>query len=486
VGQARFLTQTWAARLTLTSRGVDTVAVNSADAFAERDAQPLESVLGAERVFTLYRVSKLVSASLDLDATLQAITDASHELTNAHQTALFLVDDQGGLELRAGRGPIATLTGQHLPADQGVLGRALSERQVIVVDDMQLEPSRARPDLDEQFNVRGYLVAPLIWRGEVLGAVTTAARAPGALGRAEVLLVSELAEQAASAVAHARNYADAQERRAFSDELVRQFTEQAVQLDRAQLHLVQNEKMTAVGQLVQGLAHEMNTPLNVVTSNMSVLSRYTTTLSTIARASASSVDDDLEFILEDLPALIEDSTTATQRVAAIVWSMGSLARHDRGSQAPVALEETLEAALTLASNSLKKNARLVRNLAPVPAVLGHSTELIEVFVHLLLNAAQALEERAGTVTVETIDAAPWVIVRISDTGEGIAPDLQQRVFDPFFTTRANGQGAGMGLAVSRGIVNRHGGEISLDSTPGVGTTLTVRLPATGVAQAQAA
>jgi signal transduction histidine kinase len=448
----------------LTLRCVDTFGVNSADAFADPDAQPLESVLGAGRVFALYRVSKLVGASLDLDATLQAITDATHELTDAHQTALFLVDDQGGLELRAGRGLLSTLTGQHLPADEGALGRALSERKVIVIDDILLEPGRARPDLDE--HVRGYLVAPLIRRGEVLGAITTASTAPGALGRAEVVLVSELAEHAATAVVLAR---------------------EAAQLERAQLHLVQNEKMTAVGQLVQGLVHEMNTPLNVVTSNMSVLSRYTTTLSTIARASAhASADDDLEFILDDLPALIEDSTTATQRVAAIVRSLGSLARHDRGSQAPVALDETIEAALTLASNSLKKNAHLVCNLAPVPAVLGHSSELIEVFVHLLINAAQALEEHPGTITVEMVYAAPWVIVRIADSGEGIAPDLQQRVFDPFFATRANGHGADMGLAVSRGIVSRHGGQISLESTPGVGTTLTVRLPASGVAQAQAA
>jgi signal transduction histidine kinase len=278
--------------------------------------------------------------------------------------------------------------------------------------------------------------------------------------------VSELAEHAATAVVHARDNA---------------------LLERAQLSLVQNEKMTAVGQLVQGLAHEMNTPLNVVTSNMSVLSRYTTTLSTIARGSTNATaDDDLDFILEDLPALIEDSTTATQQVAAIVRSMGSLARHDRGSEAPVALDETIEAALTLASNSLKKNAHLVRKLAPVPAVLGHSTELIEVFVHLLINAAQALEERSGTVTVETLYAAPWVIVRIADSGEGIAPGVQQRVFDPFFSTRATGRGMGMGLAVSRGIVSRHGGDISLESTPGAGTTLTVRLPAAGVAHAQAA
>src|SRR5205823_14781734 len=101
--------------------------------------------------------------------------------------------------------------------------------------------------------------------------------------------------------------------------------------------------------------------------------------------------------------------------------------HDRGSRAPVAMEDTLEAALTLAANSLKKNARVERSFNPVPQVMGHATELIELFVHLLMNAAQALEEQPGVVTVETAYEAPSVVVRLTDNGAGIAPEILQRV-----------------------------------------------------------
>jgi two-component system NtrC family sensor kinase len=360
------------------------------------------------------------------------------------------------------------------------------------------EPNRAHPELDERFNVRAYMVAPLVWRGEVLGAVTTSHEKPGVFTDADVLLLEELAEQAATSVAHAREFVAEQRQREMSEDLMRRFADQALQLERAQQQLIQNEKMTAVGQLVHGLAHEMNTPLNVVTSNMAVLGRYAETLAKISQA-ASQLDpsqqsealsnaladeDDLEYVLEDLPALVDDSVNATRRVAAMVRSMASMARHDRGSRAPTAIEETLESALTLATNSLKKHAQVERKFNATTPVMGHSTELIELFVHLLMNAAQALEQ-PGTVTVETLDEGDAVVVRVSDTGSGVPQDVQQRVFDPFFTTRPTGQGTGMGLAVCRGIVSRHGGDISLESTVGHGTTVSVRLP-TGASLEKAA
>lgn len=449
---------------------------SSPESCRETTQKRLEEVLDTRRLLTLYRVSKLVTASLDLEATLAAVIDAVHELTGAHQTALFIRTPQGDLQLHAGHGPIAALRGQMFPQDEGVIGRALRERQPILIRDMHASPDRARPDLDAELHVRAFLAAPLVWRDDVLGIVTTAHPQPDALSAADALLVGELAEQAAAAVVHARAYA---------------------QLESVQLQLVHNEKMTAVGQLVQGLAHEMNTPLNVLTSNMSVLGRYGATLGNVARAAAecatpdptapqpdgldrlrAALDEgDLEYVLEDMPALVDDSAGAARRVADIVRSLGSFARHDRGSAAPLAIEESIEAALTLASNSLKHRAQVERQLAPTPRVVGHAPELIEVFLHLLINASQALEDRGGTVTVATTYAEPWVEVTIADTGRGIPASHLSRVFDPFFTTRPPGSGTGMGLAVCHGIVNGHGGDIRIESEVGRGTAVIVRLPA---------
>jgi signal transduction histidine kinase len=157
--------------------------------------------------------------------------------------------------------------------------------------------------------------------------------------------------------------------------------------------------------------------------------------------------------------------------------MGNFARRDTGGPKVVPVQEVLEAALNLASNPLKQRAQIVREYGDIPPVLGLTSELTELFVHLLINAAQALEEEPGTVTVSTADEPDSVVIRISDTGRGISAEHLPRVFDPFFTTRPPGCGAGMGLAVCYGIVARHGGSITLESQLGIGTIVNVRLPA---------
>jgi two-component system NtrC family sensor kinase len=271
-----------------------------------------------------------------------------------------------------------------------------------------------------------------------------------------------------------------------------------VLLDRVQRQLIQNEKLTAIGLLVQGLAHEMNTPLSVVITNLSVLARHTENLSTVTGAAQQLLpqlladplsaalagplqtainEADLEYTLEDLPELLTDSTAAVRRVAELVRSMANFARRDTGRPTAVVIPNVLEAALTLASNPLKQCAKVIRAFAPIPPVLGLTSELTELFLHLLINAAQALEERPGTVTLTTCSDAGSVVVSIHDTGRGISPDEMARVFDPFYTTRPVGGGTGMGLAVCYGIVTRHNGSIVIDSLAGAWTTVTVRLPA---------
>jgi signal transduction histidine kinase len=187
---------------------------------------------------------------------------------------------------------------------------------------------------------------------------------------------------------------------------------------------------------------------------------------------------DLGYVLDDLPLLLTESTASAERIAAIVRSVATFARRDADRVAPVDLEETLETAVTLAWGELKHRAELVRSFAGVPHVLGHASELTQVFVHLLLNAAQALEQQPGTITIATETDQQGAVVTISDTGCGVAFEHLPRIFDPFFTTRPPGRGTGMGLAVCHGIVTRHNGTIALESTPGRGTRVTVRLPAT--------
>src|SRR5438105_1342456 len=342
------------------------------------------------------------------------------------------------------------------------------------------ESSRARPDLDERSGIRSYLAAPLVWRGDTLGVVTVASTQPGVFGEAEYTLAGELAEQAAAAVAHARAFAEEQARR-------QELESMNLALQRAQQHLVQVEKLTAIGQLAHGIAHELNTPLGVIISNLSVLAGYGDSLGRLAVVTreaatqlhagqppatvAATLDAglkvaDLDYVLDDLPALTSESIDSAKRIADIVRSVALFARGDAQPLVPVNVEDALQSAVTLAWNELKHRATLERDYTGVPPVIGSASELTQVFVHLLLNASQALPERGGVVSISTAYANGGVTIRIADNGSGIPRENISRVFEPFFTTRAVGEGIGLGLSICHGIISRHQGTIDIQSALG--------------------
>jgi two-component system, NtrC family, sensor kinase len=436
---------------------------------------------------TLYRLGKLVTASLDLDRTLEAIVDAAHQLIESESTAILLLEDGQHLVIRAGCGAVVGAIGESVPFDAGVVGRALRDSRPVYVDDMLTEPNRARPDLDARSGIRSFLAAPLVWRGVSLGVITAAGLSPGMYGDTEALLAGELAEQAAASVAHARAYAEELARRQELESLNRA-------LVQAEQRLVQTEKLAAIGHLAHGIAHELNTPLGVIISNLSVLAGYGESLgqlAVLARQAALDLRDngapeavasalevglrgsDLDYMLEDLPALTTESTASANRIADIVRSVAIFAQTGAAHMGPINIEDALEAGLTLALTEIKHRAKVVREFGGVPDVDGNTSELTQVFVHLLLNAAQALPARGGLVTISTAQDHGQVVVRIADNGHGIPQDILARVFDPFFTTRPVGEGTGLGLAVCHGIITRHAGTIDIQSEPGGGTTVTV-------------
>ena len=451
-----------------------------------------------EQVLALYRLGKFVRASLDLDATLAAIADAACELTGAELGAILLLDtERDELVLRVGRGAVANAVGERFAASSGVAGQALRESRAVLVPDMRAEPNRARPDLDARSGVRAYVAAPLVWDAEPLGVVTVAATAADALGWSDMALVQELAEHAAAAVAHARAYAREQAQRANTEALNQQLAERTRELERMQQQLVQNEKLTAIGQLAHGIAHELNTPLGVIVSNLCVLQQYGSALAQFSEAAQDALarlernepaagvvsslrraadSADLAYIFEDLPQLTSDSTASANRIATIVRSLATFAHRGQEDAKSVSVEEALEAATTLAWNELKHRGRVARNFVGAPPVIGTVPELTQVFVHLLLNAAQSLDGSNGSITLSTGADSEWASVVVEDNGCGIPPEHLPRIFEPFWTTRAPREGAGMGLAVCHGIVTRSGGTITVDSECGRGTRVTVRLP----------
>jgi signal transduction histidine kinase len=451
--------------------------------------------LNMTQAAVLYEIATMAIDGHDQQTILDAIVQAVHDLAAARTTTLALAELDDSLVVIA-RCPAPTLSepGEPLTAESSAPAQAISERRCIVVTDTV--------GVAPETSIRTCLAVPLIWQHEVLGVLTLTCVAPRALASEIVDIVGALTRQAAATVGTFRDRDDEIRLRAEAAEISRQFAEQAYHLERVQEQLIQTEKLAAVAQLVHGLAHQMNTPLSVVITNLTVLKQYSDVLAAVARAAhellpalvadgpdgpsaalaaplASAVQRaDLAYTLEDLPELVKDSTTAAQRAAELVRNMGTFAQGKTGWPEGVEIQEVLEAAITLSSaGSSRTFPEVRREYGVTPPVLGFRTELAEVFQRLFTNADQALEDATGTITVTTSYADSGVAVRIHDTGHGIGAEDLGRVFDPFFTTRPASVGTGMGLAVCYGIITRHGGSIALESEPGAGTAVTVVLPA---------
>lgn len=273
------------------------------------------------------------------------------------------------------------------------------------------------------------------------------------------------------------------------------------EVKETQLHLVQSEKMASLGQLAAGVAHEINNPVGFVTSNLGTMRDYSQLLKTllahyeklanlIAGKDASidaelesiqklAKDQDLAFVLEDLDKLLEESLDGTERVKEIVQGLKSFARVDEAQVKEANVNDCIESTLKLVWNELKYKCQINKKLGTVPSIRCYPGQLNQVFMNLLVNGAQAIPDR-GEITIETLATNQDVLVKISDTGVGIAPENIAKLFNPFFTTKAVGKGTGLGLSISYGIVKKHGGNIEVESVSGKGTTFTVRLPLAGV------
>jgi two-component system NtrC family sensor kinase len=272
-----------------------------------------------------------------------------------------------------------------------------------------------------------------------------------------------------------------------------QLADTCEQLKSTQSQLLQQEKMASIGQLAAGVAHEINNPMGFISSNLGALGKYTERLKTYSvavdealaspnmpselreRLAASRKSLKVDFMLEDIPNLLAESSNGAERVRKIVQDLKGFSRIDAAEYAVVDLNQSLESTISIIGNELKSKARLITEFGDIPAVTCLPQKLNQVFMNLLQNAAQAIESE-GDIRVRTSCDSDNIYVEISDNGCGIAPDHLGRIFEPFFTTRPVGKGTGLGLSIAYDIVKMHGGEISVTSKIGQGTTFRVRIP----------
>jgi signal transduction histidine kinase len=244
--------------------------------------------------------------------------------------------------------------------------------------------------------------------------------------------------------------------------------------------LLQADK--SVGQLASGITHEINNPLAYVTSNVNQLESY---FHTLVAALEQQIEDspvspelarELKVLREDYPELFEEVGEGLQRIGKIVANVKRFARKNARERALSDINQEIRATLRLLEKQLNPNTRLETRLGDLPLVSCNAGEVGQVLINLILNADQALPRDGGEITMSASVEGKCIVLTVADSGKGIEADVIERIFDPFFTTKPVGEGTGLGLSVSYGIIEDHGGQISVASEPGKGTTFTVVLP----------
>lgn len=251
------------------------------------------------------------------------------------------------------------------------------------------------------------------------------------------------------------------------------------QLQETQQQLVMREKMASLGQLVAGVAHEINNPVGAVNSAADNTRRAITLLreraARLPEAQTLLNDPQIHKALGALDENTAITTMASERISRIVRSLKSFARLDESDFQKAHVHECLDTTLTLLHHELKNRIEVVRNYGDLPEILCFPNELNQVFMNLFVNAVQAIRDK-GQIVVSTSRDRDSIYIKITDSGSGIQPQHLPRIFDPGFTTKGVGVGTGLGLSISYNIIKKHGGEITVDSQVGRGTTFTIRLP----------
>jgi two-component system NtrC family sensor kinase len=248
------------------------------------------------------------------------------------------------------------------------------------------------------------------------------------------------------------------------------------ELRETQMALVQTEKMASLGNLVAGVAHEINTPVGAVSSNADVMQRALAKLRDSIGASEVHDNPGLKKALTALEHVASVNGEACARIVGIVRGLRNFARLDEADQKCVDVHEGIESTLTLLHHELKKRIRVVREFGDLPEIKCFPSKLNQVFMNLLVNAVQAIDGE-GSITITTTADAAEVRLEFRDTGHGVAEDVLPRIFDPGFTTKGVGVGSGLGLAICYQIVREdHRGQITVVSKAGEGTTFTLTLP----------
>jgi len=487
------------------------IAIENARLLGELQARTEELTRSVAELQALEEVLRAVNSSLDLDTVLATIISRAVQLSQADEGTIYEFDEteevfvpKSAFGMSAER--VAALRQRRVRLGETHLGRAAVERAPVHVDDVQQDLTLSGPDSAGLLEgIHAVLAVPLLREDKVVGGLVIRRRTAGGFAPTIPTLLQTFAGQAVLAIENARLF---QELGARGEEARRARTaaEAALaDLRRAQDRLIQSEKMASLGQLTAGIAHEIKNPLNFVNNfaglSVELLDELKETadpgIATLDEDTRAEVDETIHMLTGNLEKIAEHG----RRADGIVKSMLEHSRGVSGERREVDLNALVDEALNLAYHGARAqdvnfNITLERDFASAVAPIELAPqEMTRVFLNLFGNGLYAATKRARgnaeaaycpTLQVSTRDLGEAVEIRVRDNGTGIAPEIRDQLFQPFFTTKPTGEGTGLGLSISWDIVTQqHGGSIEVDSRPGDFTEFTIRLPRNGRPQGAA-
>jgi signal transduction histidine kinase len=442
------------------------------DRFFDRDR---ETYRVAVREISEAMVSML-SLSEIADRILVALTDTM----GVERAVVMMVDDNGRmLRTMASRGEWEEDTlSVEIPSDHPIWKHLWMRREDLSRVDFDDEPDPENRELcrDVFDTLEVELLVPILYGVDLLGVIAVGRKLTGdRLVPDDRMLLRTLANQSSIAIENAKAFDEIAK---LNETLEARVEERTAELRDTQAQLVQGEKMKSLGQLVAGVAHELNNPIGFVHANLHLLDEYIVKLVDPQRS-----ESDTERALEAITKLLMRSREGTERVKTIVQNLRAFSRTDQAELQDADLHEELDRTLALMEVRFKNAIQIVREYGELPRVRCYPGQLNQVFLNLLMNACDAIEEQ-GTISIRSETTADGVRLTFHDDGPGIPDEARDRIFDPFFTTKPVGVGTGLGLSLSHGIIERHGGRISVDSGRESGTTFTIDLPLVAAAQSE--